>query len=80
MTNLSKDLGAKKAAYAAAGVPDYGVVDVENRVLRRFSKPLEGEYAEERLAREGEVVGLPGLEATRDTEGLFPPPIHGTRG
>ena len=73
VTSLLKDLGSKKAAYAAVGVPEYWVIDVENRILRMFSKPVEGVYTEEHLAPEGEIVALPGLDATLDTAGLFPP-------
>lgn len=51
VTSLAKALGAKKAAYAASGVPDYCIIDVENRTIRMFSKPLEGSYTKERKAR-----------------------------
>ena len=73
VTSLSKDLGAKKAAYAAAGVPDYWVIDVENRVLRTFSEPSGGLYTVERLVHEGETVSLPNLDATLEILKLFPP-------
>ncbi len=65
--------GNKEAAYAAVGAPDYWVIDVEHRAQRMFSKPVEGVHTEERLAHEGEIVALPGLDATLDTGGLFPP-------
>lgn len=58
---------------AAAAVPDYWVIDVEHRVVRMFSKPVEGAYAKERIAREGEIVTLPDLDAALDTGKLFPP-------
>ena len=73
VTSLSKDLGAKKAAYAASGVPDYWVIDVENRALRMFSNPVEGIYTEEWEAQEGETVSLPDLDATLALIDLFPP-------
>lgn len=42
---LALDLGPRKLRFAAAGVPDYWVVDVEGERVRRFSAPRDGDYA-----------------------------------
>jgi len=44
-TSLALDLGRKAAIYAAAGVPDYWVLDVERRVLVVHREPVDGCYA-----------------------------------
>lgn len=73
VSSAAKDLGPKKRAYAEAGVPDYWVVDEARRGIWAFSNPTDGAYAQERFYAEGEAVPLPGLDATLDTSGLFPP-------
>lgn len=70
---LGKDLGRKRRAYAGAGIPHYWVVDAKRRGIWAFSVPLKSVYTEERFYAEGEPVPLPGLDATLDTSGLFPP-------
>ena len=39
----------KADIYAAAGVPEYWVVDVNAQTLERFTSPLDGHYADRRV-------------------------------
>jgi Uma2 family endonuclease len=64
---LRDDLGAKKAAYARAGVPEYWVFDVDGRKAHRFMEPCDGDY------REAIVFGFEDVLETRSPRPLqFP--------
>jgi Uma2 family endonuclease len=41
---LADDLGAKRAYYGAAGLPEYWVVDVRGHALHQFAAPRDGSY------------------------------------
>lgn len=45
-STLQNDLGRKQRLYAAAGVPEYWVADVNGRVVHRMSSPTGDGYAE----------------------------------
>ena len=63
-STLRKDLGIKRDVYAAAGVPEYWVVDVDKRQVHRFAVPRDGAYtAEPPVPLAGPLVSLtiPGL-------------------
>lgn len=68
------DLGPKKAAYAAAGIPDYWVVDAAKRGVWTFTDPADGEYRKATFLPAGEAIPVPHLGATLDTGAVFPPP------
>jgi len=55
-TSLKDDLGRKKLMYAAAGIPEYWVIDLNARVLHVFSRPKAGDYREHRILEEKETV------------------------
>jgi Uma2 family endonuclease len=57
-TSLRKDRGAKSAVYAAAGVPEYWVVNLADNVIEVFTGPGPDGYARQRLARSGERLQL----------------------
>ena len=67
------DLGAKKAAYAGASVPDYWVVDALKRGVWAFTEPVDGEYRAARFFPAGEAIIVPVIGATLDTGTIFPP-------
>jgi Uma2 family endonuclease len=46
LSTLKRDLGAKSRAYAAAGVPEYWVIDVENAKLHIFRAPVAGAWTQ----------------------------------
>lgn len=43
-TTLANDLGRKARLYAAKGVPEYWVVDINNRTIHQFWEPGETAY------------------------------------
>ena len=67
------DLGPKKAAYAAAGIPDYWVVDAAKRGVWVFTDPADGEYRRAAFHPAGDPLDVPGLGAALDTGAVFPP-------
>jgi Uma2 family endonuclease len=70
-STLRYDLGQKAKVYAAAGVPEYWVADLEGRVLHQFWQPEGKTYVGKRALPFGETVAavtIPGLEVS--TQGL----------
>jgi Uma2 family endonuclease len=63
-TTRSRDLNRKRTRYAAAGIPDYWVVDGARAVVHVHREPVDGEYALVRTVRFGEPLAVPGTEAT----------------
>ncbi|BAY86021.1 hypothetical protein NIES267_55270 [Calothrix parasitica NIES-267] len=54
-TSLSKDLDTKRKAYAHAGIQEYWVVDLKNRLVKVFRNPVDGNYIEEITLTDGEI-------------------------
>lgn len=70
-TTLAEDLGRKMRLYAAHGVPEYWVADVEGGVIHQFWGPGAEGYAERREAALGghvEALTITGLAV--ETQGL----------
>ena len=63
-TTLPRDLGAKRAAYARAGVPHYWVIDAGGRLVHRFAEPADGDYHQLPAVRFGEPLPVPGIDRT----------------
>lgn len=57
-SSQDKDRGAKAVLYALAGVPEYWIVDVKNRRVERYRRPLEGRYAESSLHEPDESLPI----------------------
>jgi Uma2 family endonuclease len=57
-TSLSKDRGLKARLYAAAGVGEYWVVDLESLAIEIRTQPGGGDYAQSRTVRSGEAIRL----------------------
>lgn len=55
-TSLKEDIGRKKLMYAAAGIPEYWVVDLNARVLHVFARPKGGDYLDHCIHEEKETV------------------------
>lgn len=71
-STLRYDREVKRRLYAAHGIPEYWVIDLEGSRLVRFSEPMPDGYGvEERVAdlRRVDPVTLPGV--TLDLSGLF---------
>lgn len=58
-TTLRKDRGRKAAIYARNGVPEYWIVDTNDRVLWRHRDPEGGAYRRVDKARRGQEIGRP---------------------
>lgn len=59
-SSLNYDRGDKRALYAEAGIAEYWVVNLVNRVIEAYTNPSEGEYKSVRTFKQGETVQLPG--------------------
>lgn len=75
VSSLRTDTTIKPALYAATGVPELWVVDVDGRRVKVFSDPGEEGYAGERVAGpderlEPEVVDVPPLDLAALFAGL----------
>ena len=57
-TSLSKDLDEKKRLYADAGILEYWVVNLRDRVLFVFRQPAMGTYQLEQTLSQGELTPL----------------------
>lgn len=56
--SLSGDRGIKARLYAEAGVPEYWIVNLRDRVIEVRTGPAAGAYTEVAIYRAGEVVRL----------------------
>jgi Uma2 family endonuclease len=70
-TTLKDDLGIKAKTYAAQGVPEYWVADVNGRVIHQMWSLGEGGYAARRVVGFGEKMAAETLvRLVFDTSGL----------
>ena len=71
-TTLRKDLRVKRDPYAAAGVPEYWVIDVKKMQVRRFWRLVDGVYkAEPPVPLAGELTSLTIDGLTIDGSGIL---------
>jgi Uma2 family endonuclease len=71
-TTLAYDVKLKAPLYAKHGVPEYWVIDIEQKALRRFAGPKDGDWTDITVVVSPGVISLPGLDgATIDLSGLF---------
>jgi Uma2 family endonuclease len=73
-SSLAYDRGRKAAAYAASGIAEYWIVDLEARTVEVRSDPDPGtaHYRSVTLVREGDVLPAPGGGAVAVAEVLPP--------
>jgi Uma2 family endonuclease len=57
-TSLEKDLGIKADIYAAAGIPEYWVVNLKRNVLIVFRDPVDGTYQSQQEFTSGTISPL----------------------
>lgn len=55
-SSLEHDRTVKAAAYAAAGIPEYWILNIPAVQLEQHLLPREGEYQEIRIHKEGQTV------------------------
>lgn len=63
-TTVDRDLGLKQRLYAAAGIPEYLIVDLPAATIRQFWSPADGAYGEQREVAFGgdlSAATIPGL-------------------
>ncbi len=70
-TSLSKDLDTKRKAYARAGIKEYWVVDLKNRLVKVFRNPVNGNYIEETTLTSGEINPIAFEEIKVSVKRLF---------
>jgi Uma2 family endonuclease len=70
-TTLAVDLNKKKQIYAAAGISEYWVVNVEANSLATFHQPRENDYSLKYEMIQGELVPLAFPEITVSVDRLF---------
>lgn len=63
-TSLARDQGIKRIRYAAAGIPEYWVVDGDRAVIHVYREPVDGDYALISTVRFGDPLAVPGTGAT----------------
>ncbi len=57
-TSLSKDLQEKRQLYAAAGIPEYWVVNLRQQTLIVFRDPQAGDYQDQQELNSGAIAPL----------------------
>lgn len=57
-TSLSRDLNEKKRLYAMAGIQEYWVVDLQEKVVMLFRHPVDGAYQFEQTLHQGTITPL----------------------
>ena len=70
-TTLKLDMGKKLRLYAAASIPEYWVVDIDQRIIRQMWAPKGKRYTQQQEIRLGERIAsatIAGLEV--ETDGL----------
>ena len=72
--SLDYDVGAKAALYAEAGVPEYWVLNLVERLLLVFRQPRKGSYhVRFSLEETGRVAPEPWPELAFEVSAFFPP-------
>lgn len=62
--SLSKDINAKRKAYAAAGIREYWVMDLKHHQLKVFRDPASSDYQSEHVLTTGKIslLAFPEIE------------------
>ena len=74
-SSLVQDRLTKAAVYAAAGIPEYWLINLRDDIIEVFRDPApaQAQYATSIVARRGERLGLAALpDATVAVEDLLP--------
>jgi Uma2 family endonuclease len=58
-TSIKYDRGAKRRLYARAGIPEYWIVNLPERVIEVYIEPSGGSYKQTRKLHRGEMLTLP---------------------
>lgn len=73
-SSLAQDRLTKAAIYAAAGVPEYWIVNLLDDVVEVLGEPIAGVFTSRRVAGPGEVLApLSAPDAAVEVSALLPP-------
>ncbi len=70
-TSLKKDLDFKTSIYASAEIQEYWILDLSARRMIVLREPENGQYATQRVIREGMIAPLAFLDIQVSVERLF---------
>lgn len=76
VSTIDYDLGDKKARYARFGVPEYWVIDAEQRVLYYFDDPYEGGYRRSLVLAQAQTFKSKLLGACTPADWMPPAPAE----
>ena len=72
-TTLNPDRNLKSRIYAQANIPDYWILDVNNRQIYVFRQPQDASYQQEIVLKENDTISLLAFpEITVQVAQLFP--------
>lgn len=69
-SSLDKDKRVKRPLYAASGIPEYWIVDLEREEVEVYREPVEGEYRVSLIVKPGEEIDLVGLGVKVEVGGV----------
>ncbi|MEZ4776691.1 MAG: Uma2 family endonuclease [Bacteroidia bacterium] len=67
-SSLAYDREIKGALYAAAGISEYWILDLQSRIIEVLTEPSGERYKQHRFAEPGEQVIIPQLKITTSVE------------
>lgn len=70
-SSLSFDRNVKTPLYAQAGIPEYWIVNLNDRQIEVFRSPAEGEYQEKQIVKHTETAVCSTIEFTVPADRLF---------
>lgn len=70
-SSLAFDRKVKTPLYAQAGIPEYWIVNLNDRQIEIFRSPAEGEYQEKQIVKHTETAVCSTIEFTVATDWLF---------
>jgi Uma2 family endonuclease len=70
-SSLAFDRKVKTPLYAQAGIPEYWIVNLNDRQIEIFRSPAEGEYQEKQIVKHTETAVCSIIEFTVATDWLF---------
>jgi Uma2 family endonuclease len=70
-SSLSFDRNVKNPLYAQAGIPEYWIVNLNDRQIEVFRSPTEGEYQEKQIVKHTETAFCSTIEFAVPADKLF---------
>jgi Uma2 family endonuclease len=70
-SSLSFDRKVKTPLYAQSGIPEYWIVNLNDRQIEVFKSPAEGEYQEKQIVKHTETAVCSTIEFTVPADRLF---------